>query len=294
MAEQRRRRARRAASLVLPALWLLADAASTLPLETLDPMAKARFEQGTRLEEQHDFEASTAHYEQVVVLAPEVAHLYWRIARNHFRATQQLPIADEAGRRKGFEQVERWASRGSARDAECAECYLYEFIGVASLARMEGTWSSARQADRMKALLDRALELGPSHEDGDWNHELANTYFAAGVFYKVVPDVPMAGWLLGARGDPELSRQYYRKALELRSNRIDFRLSLGSALLCEGRQDDEPERVAEGLELIQGIEALEGHLPTDAIDREHAAILVAHPERACDYSGEKWRRLEGR
>jgi hypothetical protein len=146
----------------------------------------------------------------------------------------------------------------------------------------------------MKSLLDRALELGPSHVDGDWNHELANTYFAAGVFYKVVPDLPLAGWLLGARGDPALSRQYYRKALALRSNRIDFRLSLGSALLCEGRRDGDPERAEEGLGWIRGIEALESHLPTDAIDREHAAILLAHPERACDYSGEEWRRLEGR
>lgn len=51
MAEQRRCRARRAASLVLPALGMLAGQASALPLETLDPIAKARFEQGTRLEE---------------------------------------------------------------------------------------------------------------------------------------------------------------------------------------------------------------------------------------------------
>jgi tetratricopeptide (TPR) repeat protein len=274
------------------ATLVLATEAPALPLETLDQTARARFEQGNRLEVQHDFDASTAHYEEVVALAPEVSHLYWRIARNHFRATQQLPIADEAGRRKGFEQVAH--SRGAAREAECAECYLYEFIGVASLARLEGAWSSARQADRMKSLLDRALELGPSHVDGDWNHELANTYFAAGVFYKVVPDVPMAKWLLGARGDPALSRQYYRKALELRSNRIDFRISLGSALLCQGRLDGEPERTAEGLEWIRGIETLESHLPTDAVDREHAAILLAHPERACDYSGEEWRRLEGR
>jgi tetratricopeptide (TPR) repeat protein len=279
---------------MLPALWVLAAEALALPLDTLDPTAKARFELGAELEEQHDFDASTAHYEQVVALAPQISHLYWRIARNHFRATQRLPMADETGRKMGFEQVVDWASRGTARDAQCAECYLYEFIGVASLARMEGTWSSARQADRMKTLLDRALELGPSHEDGDWNHELANAYFAAGVFYKVVPDVPLAGWLLGARGDPELSREYYRKALALRSNRIDFRLSLGSTLLCEGRRHDDPERAEEGFAWIRGIEALESHLPTDEIDREHAAILLSHPERACDYSGEEWRRQAGR
>lgn len=294
MAEQRRRAATRAASLVLAVVWLLAAEGPPRPWEALDPAARARFERGAELEEQQEFGASTALYEQVVALAPEVSHLYWRIARNHFRATQLLPMADESGRRRGYEQVERWASRGTARDAECAECYLYEFIGVASLARMAGTWSSARQASHMKTLLDRALELGPRHEDGDWNHELANAYYAAGVFYKVVPDVPMAGWLLGARGDLDLSREYYRKALSLRSNRIDFRLSLGSVLLCEGQRDDDPARIEEGLECIRGIASLESHLPTDELDREHAAILLSHPERACDYSREEWQRQEGR
>ena len=40
-----------------------------------------------------------------------------------------------------------------------------------------------------------------------------------------------------------------------------------AALLCEGERN----RVAEGLELLRGVEALEDRLATDAIGREHAA-----------------------
>jgi tetratricopeptide (TPR) repeat protein len=291
---ERARRWAIAGALLLSPLGVRAGEAPPLPFESTDPLVAELFELGSQLEERQELDASTKHYEEVVALAPEISHVYWRIARNHFRASQQLRVADETGRRRGFEQVELWARRGIERDEECAECYLYAFIGLASLTRMEGSWSAARAAKRMKALLDRALELGPTHIDGDWNHELANAYFAAGVFYKVVPDAPMAGWILGARGDPELSRQYYRKAFALQANRIEFRMSLGSALLCEGRREGDPERTEEGLELIRGIGSLEDRLPTDAIDREHAATLLAHPERACDYSGDEWRRREGR
>lgn len=271
-----------------------ASALSSPPFEVRDPEIRARWERGWRLEQQRDFQASNRDFEEITTLAPEISHVYWRIARNHLRATQQLPMADEAGRREGFAQVLRWAERGSARDPGCAECTLYEFIGLASLTRMEGTVRSARSARRMKELIERTLELGPTHTDGDWNHELANAYFAAGIFYKVVPDSRLAKWLLGARGDRERSLEYYRKAFELRSNRVEFRLTLGLALVCQGQQGGEEAQIEEGLSLLRSVASLDDHLATDPIYRDHAARLAADPGRACDYSGEEWRRAEGR
>jgi hypothetical protein len=177
-------------------------------------------------------------------------------------------------------------------DARCAECVLYQFIGLASAARIHGIWNSARRSAEMQRLLERAIELGPTWVDHEWNHELANLWFSAGVFYTVVPDSAVAQWTLGVRGDRGRAREYYRRALAITPRRIDYRMGLGPLLLCAGAR--EPELAAEGRSLLEGIAALPDFLPTDPIDRDHARILLASPARACDYSRDRWREEEGR
>ena len=61
---------------------------------------------------------------------------------------------------------------------------------------------------------------------------------------------------------------------------------------------DSPPRIPGDPEVAEGGGVPEESASIDkliqiAIDREHAATLLAHPERACDYSGEEWRRREG-
>jgi hypothetical protein len=88
------------------------------------------------------------------------------------------------------------------------------------------------------------------------------------------------------------ARDDYRRALALTPRRIDYRMGLGPLLLCAG--ESEPDLRAEGRALLEGIAPLADFLPTDPIDRDHARILLASPERACDYSRDRWRAEEGR
>jgi hypothetical protein len=265
-----------------------------LPFPSRDERVASLWARAIELEIERSFAAAAGLYEQIVALDPGEAHVYWRIARNHMLAGQLLPMADEQGRLREFTLTEEWGRRGAETDPGCAECYLYEFIGLASAARIHGIWNSARNAGRMMRLLERAETLGPTHVDHPWNDERANLYFAKGVFYNVVPDSRVAQWTLGVRGSKQKSRLAYRKAIEICPRRVDYHMGLAPLLVCAGQQADDPELYAEGVSLLERIATLEDFLGTDPIDRDHAAILLAEPERACDYSRDRWRLEEGR
>jgi tetratricopeptide (TPR) repeat protein len=265
-----------------------------IPFAAGDERVGELWTRGRQLEVERSFVESARVYEEIVEILPEESHLYWRIARNHFGAGQVLPMADEKGRLEAFTLTEEWGGRGVDVDSECAECYLYRFIGLSSAARIRGIWNSARRASEMRELLGRAMELQPTWVDHEWNNELANLYFAAGVFYTVVPDSAVAKWTLGVRGDRFRARGYYRRAIEICPARIDYHMGLGALLLCAGNKENDDGLAAEGLELLRRISSLKNFLYTDQIDREHSQILLSEPSRACEYSRDKWRLREGR
>ena len=46
--------------------------------------------------------------------------------------------------------------------------------------------------------------------------------------------------------------------------------------------------MAEGRQVLERIPALPDVQPSDSIDREHAVILIQHPDQSCEYSREAW------
>lgn len=268
--------------------------ASPPPFPLEDPRVRELWERAQRLEHERELAASIPVWEELAATLPDEPHPCWRIARSHVRIAGARPVADEAARIADYREAQRWAALGAERDPDCAECRLYEFIGLSMATRLQGTLAAARSASRMSELLERAFELGPTWVDDAYNVELANLRFAAGVFYQVLPDSRLVRFAIGARGDRELARRHFREALAICDQRIDYHVALGAILLCDGRQSGDTPLAAEGLALLERALELEDYLATDAIDRDHARILVAEPERACDYSRERWRRAEGR
>jgi hypothetical protein len=136
----------------------------------------------------------------------------------------------------------------------------------------------------MDELLRRGIELAPSHRDNDGNITMGNLYYAGSVFYRVIPEWWWLKWVIGVRGDREKSLGYARSAVALSELRVDYRVELGATLLCLGIEEDVPEFVAEGVEVLEGARRLDDFLSTDALDKAHASALMRFPERACGYS----------
>ncbi len=274
--------------LIVVGIALKAHAAPEVPFAMADPALRGRWIRGHELELRGEFAASSDVYESLLEQMPGQAHLYWRIARNHYRLAKSLALDAREQRKLHFSATRDWAQRGVEVDPGCAECYLYKFIGLSRLATNQGLLASAARVKEMAETLERAFELGPTHVDNPWNSELANLYYAAGVFYRSVPDTRMMQWTFGVRGDRERAIRYLRRANELVDTRIDYHIELGAALLCLANERDLPEMRGEGIEVLEAIPDLEDFQSTDAIDRVHAGLLIGRPSEACDYTRESW------
>jgi hypothetical protein len=277
-----------ALAVALAAPVLLARAAELDSPELPDPALLAVWENGLALEHHEALLESAAIYEVLAAKAPASAFLRWRLARNYWRYAERLPATDRAGRLEYFTLSRERAEQGLAIDPECGECVLWKVASMGRLATTAGAVQAAGQAAEIAELIEYGISLRPAHSDGPRNSSLANLYYAGSAFHRLLPDWFWLGLVIGVRGDNHKALDYIRKAIELNADRVDYQVELGAVLLCIGTEEDDPERLAEGFDALRHAETLEDFQSTDAQDRQHAAILMREPERACGYSRDGW------
>ena len=217
---------------------------------------------------------------------------YWRAARCEWLAGEMLPPEDKQGRMAHFGAAESLAQMGIDSDPRCAECMLWKFSSIGRLRTTSGVMSGALQVSEMAELLDTAIALQPTHRDDDDNSTLGNLHYGSAVFYRVVPDWFWLEWVLGVRGDKERALDHARKALALHPGRIDFRVELGSQLLCMGTSERERDMIAEGKRAMRDALQLE---PEDERGRRELAaarIMLEQPAKACGYTGDTWVEID--
>lgn len=249
-----------------------------------DPALHDLWRQGLAAERAERLLESAAIYELIVGHVPEESYTYWRIARNYWRHGESLPLDEKDARLGYFELAETWAGRGISIDPECAACMLWKFVSMGRQATTRGLLSAVRDVREMDQLLTRGIALQPDHRDGAENSTLGNLYYAAAVFYRVVPDWWWLRLFVGVQGDKDRSLDYARRAVALSEKRVDYRVELGAVLLCVGTQRRDPARLSEGMAVLQTARSLDDYLSTDHLDKAHAVTLMASPAMACGYS----------
>jgi len=257
---------------------------ASLPGRLADPALRDLWSQGLAAERAERLIESAGIYELIVGRVPEESYTYWRIARDYWRHGESLPLEDKEGRIRYFELAESWAGRGISIDPECAACMLWKFVAMGRQATTRGLLSAVRDVREMDELLTRGIALQPDHRDGAGNSTLGNLYYAAAVFYRVVPDWWWLRLFVGVKGDKDRSLEYARRAVEISGNRVDYRVELGAVLLCLGTTRGDAARLGEGLAVLREARALDDYLSTDPLDKAHATTLMASPEKACGYS----------
>lgn len=255
-----------------------------LPGRLSDPSFRSLWREGLELERAERLIESSERYERIVAQVPEESFTYWRLARNYWRTGESLPVEASEERLTYFKRAERWAARGIATDPDCAPCMLWQFVAMGRQATTEGIWTAARYAKEMSQLLERGIKLEPTHADDAGNSVLGNLYYSGAVFYRFVPDGWWTKLLIGVRGDLNRSLGFIRRAVAISEQRVDYRVELGTVLLCIGQRKNRPEAVAEGLEVLKEAQTLKPYLSTDFLDLQHAHTLIARPELACGYS----------
>ncbi len=255
-----------------------------LPGRLSDPALRDLWLAGIAAEREERLIESAETYERIADQVPEESETYWRIARNYWRVGESLPVEDKEGRILYFEKAESWAARGLEIDPDCAACMLWKFVSMGRQATTRGLLSAVRDVREMDALLTRGIELEPDQRDEAGNTTLGNLYYAGAVFYRVIPESWWLRLFVGVRGDKDRSLEYARRAVEISSIRVDYRVELGAVLLCLGATRDEPKRLDEGMRVLREARTLDNYLGTDSLDKDHATTLMTSPQMACGYS----------
>ena len=255
-----------------------------LPERLAAPALRPLWERGIEYERQRQLLAAAEVYEEIAGRVSEESYICWRIARNYWRHAEALPLSEKRERLRYFDLSELWAARGLAADPDCAACMLWKFVSMGRQATTRGLLTAVADVGEMEYLLRRGIELRPEHRDNAGNLTLGNLYYAASVFYRILPEWRWLKWVFGVRGDLEKASGYAKNAVEIAELRVDYRVELGASLLCLGLSRKNPEILAQGMETLRAARKLEDYLITDALDKEHAGILIESPGRACGYS----------
>jgi tetratricopeptide (TPR) repeat protein len=253
---------------------------------------RLEWDEALALERAGRLEEAALRYEAIAPQLPDQAEPRWRIARNWWRHGERMPTEAKAQRMEVFARADAAAEAGLEIDPDCAECMLWRVASMGRLATTQGVVKSAWQAPEMAELIDRAIELAPTHRDSSINSTMGNLYYTGAVFYRLVPDWFWLEWVLGVRGDRERSVAYARQAVAESSKRIDYAVELGASLLCLGTSRGDPATLEEGRRALRAAASLDRSLDTDSVDMEHAQVLFDEPERACGYSRDGWIELD--
>ncbi len=234
--------------------------------------------QGESLEEKGDLLGAAMLFEAALGSAPDDGQLHWRIARDLLRHAERNPALDSDEHSGLYERARDWAHAGRALDASCAECCLYEFAATASLARLHGLVRAAGTVREAGVLLEQCLANPPRWRDASGSEE-ASLYYGASVFYRRMPDSEWIAWATGQRSDATRAVSLARRAVEIESDRVRYRVELGAALLCDGTRREDAAALREARRWLA--DAAQG----TSRDAQHARTLVGDaPDRACELS----------
>lgn len=239
------------------------------------------------------YREAAERFETLAARAEGGAQPYWRGARCHWLTGELLPVEQSDARVASFTRSDAMASRGLEIDPECAECMLWKFAALGRLSTAQGVWQGARNVPVLAALLDRGIALQPTQADSERNSTLGNLYYSSAIFYRVLPDWFWLGWMLGVRGDKDRALRDIRSALAIHPNRLDYRIELGSQLLCQGAtMSRRRKRLDEGRVVLEDVLRSEPDTRKERRELEAARVMLAAPARSCGYTGDTWLELD--
>ncbi len=227
---------------------------------------------------------------------PKSARALWKHAMASYSQGELTPSEDKAARIPLYEEMIALTDKCLTFAPEEAGCWHYKGVGVGRLGTTKGLLSSMMSASDVEEAWTRAIALDPkdAHVWGD--PLLPGVYLALAIFYRLVPDLWLVKMAIGTRGDKEKSVAMMRKAVAAQPYRLEMQKELAVSLVCLGHAKDNAKAIAEGQALFRRVVAgdfdIEDIRATDAIDKRHAADMLARPELACKYSRDGYQEVD--
>jgi tetratricopeptide (TPR) repeat protein len=176
-------------------------------------------------------------------LEPNNVDLLVRIARQ-YRHLMSDTTSKKEKLRLGYISLE-FASRAATLAPNNAEAQLSPAISLGKMLPFMGSRDQFNASPRIKAAVDRAIQLDPANDNawhilGRWNRVLANVSVARRVLAKTLyGELPVT--------TNEEAEKCLLKAIEINPNRLMHYIELGRIYAAMGRKDEARKFIKKGL-----------------------------------------------
>lgn len=230
-------------------------------------------------------------------LEPKNPESYWVAGETNYMLGELLPETAKDRRAKLYEEVIALARTCLKEiDPNDPGCNHFLSTGMGRLATTRGVLASMRSAAEIERGWVKGLKANPKRAMV-WGDPLkVNIQYGLGVYYRMAPDWWIMKVMLGTRGDKKKAVELFKAATTAQPYRLELQKEYAVALLCYGTTNDDDKSIADGKALMKRIIAgdfdVKDVRSTDAIDKKHAAEMLADPDKACGYSRDGYQEID--
>ncbi|MCD6176664.1 MAG: hypothetical protein J7K29_02385 [Candidatus Cloacimonetes bacterium] len=179
------------------------------------------------LHDVNEYETELIQLEELSAEFPEDVEILWRLAQVHFDIADQTE--DEKVHKAHFYPGFEAAKRAVEIDPNSARANHWYATLIGKIGMLEGTKQKIINSYEVEKYGLKAIELDPTYDGslhlmGRWHYELADLSWIERTVAKIVYETP-------PKASFEESVEFYKRAIEAKSNEIRHYLWIGKALI---------------------------------------------------------------
>jgi hypothetical protein len=221
-----------------------------------------------------------------LVRDPQDKDLYWLIIRFMYEQGERFQRTDTTiDKEAHYEEMANLADKGLALAPGDPHLLFARGLAKGRLGTTRGVFASLFMAKDIERDWLTSAGSGFAYASLDGKEHLpCDTYLGLAVYYRLVPDLWVVQMIAGTRGSPVTSLEYAQKADQCAPNRIRNLKELGVSQLCLGDKSKDDSLIEQGIATLGRIAGLRAQADTEVVDKQHAKMLIANPDLACEYS----------
>lgn len=271
-------------SILLPALALTAHAADLTPdVQECEDKWRAGA-----------YDDSIAACSRAIAANPKDIEAMWRKARSIYSKGEIMAAngASAETRIKMYSEVTALGEAILKIDPGHGEGLHWKGAGLGRTATAKGILSSLFMADDIEDAWLAAVKDDYRYRAVDATSAFpADTYYALGQYYRLLPDSGVVKLITGTRGDIDKAISWLRKGVSDSPQRVEMLKELGVSLLCKAEREGDAAALEEGKKWLNKAAALPNAKGTDKVDKAQIPVILSRQSEACGYSRDGWQDL---
>lgn len=238
-----------------------------------------------------NYDDSIAACTQAIQANPQDIEALWRKARSIYSKGEIMASkgATASTRIRMYSEVTALGEAILAIEPDHGLGLHWKGAGLGRTATAKGVLSSLFMADDIEDAWLAAVQDDYRYRAVDATSSFpADTFYALGQYYRLLPDSVIVKLLTGTRGDIDKAISWLRKGVTDSPQRIEMLKELGVSLLCKAEREDDADARQEGLEWLAKAERLPNAKGTDPVDKAQIPVIRTRATEACGYSRDGW------